>query len=157
MFLDILEFRVEHKKNCLVWKCVLRFNQKIAYMSKKLLLEKSAKAKKKPWKHLQSLADSGDKTSSPGRFLRPHFQNSFPWTIFLFSTPNSKMSRNTRKLHHKVRNGQNLPHESLNFTIKFFQSNFTYNLGHFSTSLIPHYQNIFFFFFFFFGLNSKSV
>ena len=31
----------------------------------------------KPWKHLKSLADFGDKTSSSGKFLRPHFQNSF--------------------------------------------------------------------------------
>ena len=50
--------------------------------STKLLLEKSAKTKKnknkKPWKHLKSLADSGDKTTSSGRFLRPDFQNSFP-------------------------------------------------------------------------------
>ena len=50
------------------------------------------------------------------------------------------MSRNMRKMRHKVRNGQNLPHESPNFTI-FFQSNFTYNLSHFSTSLRSHYQN----------------
>ena len=35
--------------------------------------------KKEPCKRLQSLADSGDKTSSPGRFGRPHFQNSFPY------------------------------------------------------------------------------
>ena len=53
----------------------------MAYVSTKLLLEKNAKTKKnkieKPWKHLKSLADSGDQTSSSGRFLRPYFQNSF--------------------------------------------------------------------------------
>ena len=52
------------------------------YVSTKLLLEKSAetkknKYKKKQWKCVQSLADSGD-TSSSGRFLRRHFQNSSP-------------------------------------------------------------------------------
>ena len=46
-----------------------------------------------------------------------------------------------RELRHKVRNGQHLSHESPNFTNYFFQSNFMYNLGHFSTSLIPYYQN----------------
>ena len=49
-----------------------------------------------------------------------------------------------RKMRHKVRNGQNLPHESPNFTNYFFQSDFTYNLGHFLTSLRPYYQNSFF-------------
>ena len=48
-----------------------------------------------------------------------------------------------RKMRHKVRNGQNLPHESPNFT-NYFLSNFTYNLSHFSTSLRPNYQNSFF-------------
>ena len=53
-------------------------------MSTKLLLEKMQKLKKtktktkKQWKCLQSFADSGDKTSSSGRFLRPYFENSFP-------------------------------------------------------------------------------
>ena len=45
------------------------------------------------------------------------------------------MSRNMRTMRHKVRNGQNLPNESLNFSNYFFQSNFTYNFSHFSTSL----------------------
>jgi hypothetical protein len=49
-----------------------------------------------------------------------------------------------RKMRHKVRNGQNLPHESPNFTNYYFQSDFTYNFSHFSTSLRPHYQNSFF-------------
>ena len=93
------------------------------------------------WKCLQSLADSGAKTSSSCRFLRPHF--SFPFL-------DSKISRYMCKLHRKVRNGQNLPHESPNFTNYFFQSNFTYNWGNVSTSLRPHYQNSFFLNYFFF-------
>ena len=72
------------------------------------------------------------------------FFNSFPSIFFLFSTFNSKMSKNTCKLRHKVRNGQNLPHESPIFTNYFLKSNFTYNLSHFSACLRPHYQNIFF-------------
>ena len=54
------------------------------------------------------------------------------------------MSRNMRKICHKVRDGQNLPHESPNFKNNFFQSNFMYNLSQFSTSLGPDYQNSFF-------------
>ena len=38
------------------------------------------------------------------------------------------MSRNMRKLCPKVRNGQNLPHESPNFRNNLFLSNFTDNL-----------------------------
>ena len=63
--------------------------------------------------------------------------------FFLFSTLNSKMSKNWCKLRHKLRNGQNLPHESPNFTNYFFLCNFTHNFGHFSTSLRPHYINSF--------------
>ena len=57
----------------------------LTYVSTKLLLEKSAKTKKTKTKkkHLQS-SDSGDKTSSSGRFLRPHFQNSFPPQFLFF-------------------------------------------------------------------------
>ena len=87
MFLNILEFTVENKKNIfrkLCWKCGHKFHHPIAYMSTKLLLEKVQKLKKnknkKPWKRLQSLEDSGDTTSSSGRFLRPHLQNN----IFCF-------------------------------------------------------------------------
>ena len=66
------------------------------------------------------------------------------------------MSRYKCKLCHKVRNGQNLLHESPNFTNYFFQSKFRYNLGHVSTSLRPHYQNSFFLNNFFFStLNSR--
>ena len=47
----------------------------------KTTFRKSAKTKKnrkkKTVKRLTSLADSGDKISSSGKFLRPHFQNSF--------------------------------------------------------------------------------
>ena len=55
--------------------------------STELLFKKNAKTKKRKKrnkKRLQSLADSGDKTTSSGRFLRPDFQNSFPSRIFLF-------------------------------------------------------------------------
>ena len=70
----------------------------------------------KQWKRLQPLADSAHKNSSSGRFLRPHFQNSFPQIFFWFSTRNSKMC----KLRHNaiMHNGQNLPHENPNFTKK---------------------------------------
>ena len=85
MFLGILEFKVENKKQYLgktVLQCGLRFKLKMAYVSAKLLLEKSAKTKKnrnaKPWKRLKSLADFVDKTSSSGKFLKQHFLNSFP-------------------------------------------------------------------------------
>ena len=59
----------------------------MAHVSTKLLSEKKVwKLKriktKKQCKHLQSLADYGDKTSSSGRFRRPDFQKRFPLTIF---------------------------------------------------------------------------
>ena len=50
MFLDILEFRVETKKKWFgktVFKMWSQLCGKIAYFSAKLLLEKSAKTKKK--------------------------------------------------------------------------------------------------------------
>ena len=46
------------------------------------------------------------------------FKTVFSEDFLLFSTLNSKMSRNMRKMLHKVRNDQNLPHESPNFTKK---------------------------------------
>ena len=51
----------------------------MAYSATKWLLEKHAKTEKKtkilkPWKHKQSLADSGDKISSLIGFLRPDFR-----------------------------------------------------------------------------------
>ena len=57
-------------------------------------------------------------------------------------------------MRHKVRNGQNLPHESQNFTKKKIQSNFTYNLSHFSTSLRP--QTVFSKYFFCFLLQTPG-
>ena len=55
-----------------------------------------------------------------------------------------------------MRNGQNLLHESQNFTNIFLLSHFTYNLSNFLTSLKPHYQNSFFYNFFLFStLNSR--
>ena len=49
-----------------------------------------------------------------------------------------------RKLRHKVRNGQNLPHESPNFTTNKFQSDFAYNLdkGCFATSINQIVQGV---------------
>ena len=55
-------------------------------------------------------------------FLRPQFS----LNIFsLFSTLKSRMPKNMFKLRHNVRNGQNLPHGSLNFRNNFFLRNFT--------------------------------
>ena len=52
--------------------------------------------------------------------LRPHFQTTFALQLFfLFSILNSRMSRNMRKLRHKVGNGQNLPHGNPNFGNNF--------------------------------------
>ena len=45
------------------------------------------------------------------------FKTVFPF----FFTLNSKMSRSMRKMCHKVCNGQNLPHESPNFTNYFLK------------------------------------
>ena len=53
------------------------------------------------------------------------------------------MSINMRNLHHKLFNGKNLIHESLNFKSHFFLSSLTDNLGNFSTNPRPHYQNRF--------------
>ena len=120
----------------------------MAQVSTKLLLEKSVKTKKKIktknnenfynlWRILGTklvfLVDFGDHI----------FTTVFP-NFFLFSTLNSKLSRNMCKMRHKVPNGQNLPHESPYFTNHFFQSNFTHDLSHFATSLRPHYHNSFF-------------
>ena len=58
MFLDILEFRVENKKNYLgktvlkMWSQILR---KMAYVSTKLLLEKNANSKKLKTKNHESV------------------------------------------------------------------------------------------------------
>ena len=94
----------------------------MAYVSTKIFLKKSKEKKRS-----QSLADSGDKTSSSCRFLRPHYEISFPYTICF--TLNSKMSRNMCKLHHKVRNGQNLPHICQNFRKYFSKSNLRTSLA----------------------------
>ena len=59
------------------------------------------------------------------------------------------MSRIIRKMCHKVRSGQKLPHASPNFTNYFFQSNFRYNLSHFSKTVFSKY------FFLFSTLNSR--
>ena len=129
----------------------------MVYVSSKLFLEKREKLRKtnknlKPWMCSQLLADSGDKTSSSCRFLRPHFQTVCSKQLFLFSILHSKMSINMCKMCHKVPNGKNLPSESPNFRNFIFVSNFTDILFLLSTSLRPHYQNSFFskYIFFFF-------
>ena len=78
-------YKNDKKKHCLRKTALKMWSQiceKIAYVSTKLRLKKCAKTKKKrrrkKLKHLQSVADSGDKTISSRGFLRPHLQNSFP-------------------------------------------------------------------------------
>ena len=61
------------------------------------------------------------------------------------------------KLRPKVRNGQNLPHESPNFTNFFFRSNFIYNFSHVFTGLTPHYKTVFFLFFSFCYFKLQNV
>ena len=48
-------------------------------------------------------------------FLLQHKKKSFPQTIFFFAILKSWMPKNMCTLRHKVRNGQNLPHESPTF------------------------------------------
>ena len=57
------------------------------------------------------MADYRDKTSPFCEFLSHIFKIVFPKYIFFFSIPSSKVSRNTCKLSHKVRNGQIYPLE----------------------------------------------
>ena len=77
--------------------------------------------------------------------MRPHFKTVFPKKLVcLFYTLNSRMSVNICILCHKVLNGQNIPLFSPSFTNYIFLSNFTDNLGNFSTNLRPHYQHSFF-------------
>ena len=147
MLLDILEFRVENKKNYLgktvlkVWSQILR---KMAFMSTKLLFRKNLKTKiklknnenvKNLWRIL------GTTLVLLVNFWYHIFKTVFLQQFFLFSTISLKMSRNMHKLRHKLRNGQNLPHESPNFPNYIFLTNFTYHFGHFSRSLRPHYHN----------------
>ena len=66
--------------------------------------------KKNPSKRQQSLVDSGDKTSTPLEFLRPHFQKQFSLNLnFSFLLISSRMYRNMRKLCCKFRYSQSLP------------------------------------------------
>ena len=55
--------------------------------------------------------------------LRPHFQNSFLSTIFLFPIVNSKMPRDMCTFRHKVRNGHFYPMkvQILSISKRFFQ------------------------------------
>ena len=52
--------------------------------------------------------------------------------LSVFSKSNFFLPRNMPKLHHKVCNGQNIPHGSPNFWNYHFLSNFTDNLCSFS-------------------------
>ena len=88
-FLDIFELTVETiKQKCLgktylkIWSPICEKNN-LCFHKTTLRKTKKKKRKKTQWKRLQSLSDSGDKTSSFCRFPKPHFQNSFPYT-FLF-------------------------------------------------------------------------
>ena len=67
------------------------------------------------------MADSGYKYSSFCGFLRPHFKAVYPKQCFLLPTQSLRMPRNVCKMHHKVRNGQNLPHEGPNFRNEFYR------------------------------------
>ena len=145
MFLDIFEFTVENKKmfreNC--------FENEVSNLTKnslyvhKTILEKMQKMKKVKTKNHENVLNLwrilGTKLVLLVNFWDHIFKTVFPKKN-LFSTQNSKMSWNMCKLRHKVRNCQNLPHKSLNFTNYFFKSNFTYNLGHVSPNLRPNYQ-----------------
>ena len=73
------------------------------------------------------MPDYRDKTSDFCEFLRPHFENSFPYVLLLLSIPSSKMSRNMFKLCHKVRNGQIYPLEVQAFQNFYLNSNFAFN------------------------------
>ena len=87
MFLEILKFIVDNPKKIFRGKC---FEYEVSDLKKTVLCvhkttlkkvqkqRKQNKKQKKQWKRLKSLADSGDKISSSGKFLRPHFQNNFP-------------------------------------------------------------------------------
>ena len=116
----------------------------MVYLSTKLLLEKSAKNKQTN-KNNESVHNLwrilGTKLVLLVDFWDHIFKTVFPKHFFIVQ---SKMSRNMCELRHRVRNGQNLLHESPNFRNYFFLSNFTDNLVHFSTSLRPHYQYRFF-------------
>ena len=106
MFLHILEFKVENKKNCLgktvskIWPPIC---ETVACLSTKIPLDKSTDNNNK--KCQQSLVDFGDKTSPSCGFLRPHLQISLSKTIFFcFFTLSSRISRNMCKMCHKLRN-----------------------------------------------------
>ena len=59
----------------------------------------------------------------------------------MFSTPSSKMSINVYKLRHELCNGQNfLPWNPSFREKKILLSNFTNQLGNFSTNLKPYYR-----------------
>ena len=85
----------------------------MAYVFTKLLKTKSAKIKKYIYIYKKKHESVHDLWKILGTKLV--LQNSFPLFSLLFSTLNSRMSRNMCKLCHKVCNNQILPHESPNF------------------------------------------
>ena len=143
MFLDILEFTEENKKDCLGKTVLKMWSQKLTRNGLKVHKTTSRKKcknlkinKNKNNENVYNLwRILGTKLPLLVDFWDQLFKTVFP-IFFLFSTLNSKMSRNMRKVFHKVCTGQNLPHESPNFTNYFFQSDFMYNLSQFSSSQI---------------------
>ena len=106
--------------------------KKIAYVSTKLVLEKSErkKYKKKKYIYIKNYENIynlhwilGTKLVLLVDFWDHIFKTIFPKHFFLFSILDFRMSRNMCKLRRKVRNGQSLPHKCPNFTNYFFQSN----------------------------------
>ena len=68
------------------------------------------------------------------------FKTVFPKQFFvLFSTLNSRISRNMSYLRHKVRNGKKIPPWSPNYTSYIVLSNLIDNLGNIFTNLRQHY------------------
>ena len=129
--------------------------------STKLFLEKVWKLKKLKTKNYENIYNLwrilGTKLLLLVDFWDQIFKTVFPKFFVWFSTLYSKMSRNMRKMRHKVRNGQNLPHESPNFTNYFF-SKWLYvqfkPFFHKSETRLPK-QFLLNNFFLFFTLNSR--
>ena len=112
MFLDILELNVEQKKK--LWKTVLKMCKNCLCVHKTTLekVKKKKNYKNTTTKILKTFFLLISETS----FSKQFFLNN----IFLFSTLNLRMC----KLRLKMRNSQNLSHESPNLR-NIFLSNFT--------------------------------
>ena len=149
MFLDILEFTVENKKNIL-GKMWFQICEKMAYVSTKLILEKSVKTNKLiKTKNNENIYNIwrilGTKLVLLVDFCDHIFKTVFPKQFYLFSTLNSTMSQNMCKWCHKVRNGQNLPHIYISMLFSpisltprlaysIINDRFGYNVGVFPTN-----------------------